>query len=153
MKQNSSAKAEGGTQKPDSSSSPSPLVGEGRGEGAAVKAEGRMQKAEMGAVKADDDVLTVRGRVLDREGKPVAGAEVMAVHYFWKTTHYSVPLTTVKSDEQGQFHLTFHKSQLDVTAPIRPTIQFPSSPGCPILISGWAGSTMGRGNLPQTSQL
>ena len=57
--------------------------------------------------------MTVRGRVLDPEGKPVAGAEVLTVHYFWKTTHYSVPLTTVKSDEQGQFHLAFRKSQLD----------------------------------------
>ena len=85
-----------------------------------TKAEGDGAKLEVGSrsglAKADDDLITVHGQALDPVGKPVAGAEVMAVHWFWKTTRHSIPLTTVKSDEQGQFHLEFHKSQLDPSA-------------------------------------
>ena len=62
---------------------------------------------------ADDDLLSIHGRVLDPQGKPAAGAKVLAVQdYFTAWSHTSVPLVTTKSDEAGRFHLEFRKSEI-----------------------------------------
>jgi protocatechuate 3,4-dioxygenase beta subunit len=61
--------------------------------------------------KADDDLLSVRGRVLDPQGNPVAGADVAAVEPLWKVKHDSLLVAAAKSDEAGRFNLEFHKSQ------------------------------------------
>ena len=58
-----------------------------------------------------DDLLSVNGRVLDPQGKPVAGADVAAVEPLWKATHDSLLVAAAKSDEAGRFNLEFHKSQ------------------------------------------
>ncbi len=58
-----------------------------------------------------DDLLVVRGRVLDPQGKPVAGADVVAVEPLWKVKHDSLLVAATKSDNAGRFNLEFRKSQ------------------------------------------
>ena len=107
-------KAEGETQKSESSSSPSPLAGEGWGEGDAAKSEAGTRKSET-AAKADDDLVTVRGRVVDAQGKPVAGAGVFATYWHYPTEKNPAPVASAKSDQNGRFELTYSKSEFDKT--------------------------------------
>lgn len=60
---------------------------------------------------ADDDLLIVRGRVLDPQGKPLAGADVVASQGFWKVRYTLIPLAATKTDDAGRFRLEFRKSQ------------------------------------------
>jgi beta-lactamase regulating signal transducer with metallopeptidase domain/enterochelin esterase-like enzyme len=68
---------------------------------------------ETGKVRSDD-VLTVRGRVLDPAGKPVAGADVLIVRWFFSDDVDRSALATAKSDAAGNFTIQFLKSQFDV---------------------------------------
>jgi beta-lactamase regulating signal transducer with metallopeptidase domain/protocatechuate 3,4-dioxygenase beta subunit len=61
-----------------------------------------------------DDSLTVRGKVVDPDGKPVAGAEVMAVRWFWNYEGDRGPLAVAKTDEIGRFAISYRKSQFTI---------------------------------------
>jgi RNA polymerase sigma factor (sigma-70 family) len=61
---------------------------------------------------AKDEQLTVHGRVLDPEGKPLEGARVFLPGAVWGGAKGKEPLVDVKSDAEGQFHFTIDRSQL-----------------------------------------
>jgi RNA polymerase sigma factor (sigma-70 family) len=58
----------------------------------------------------DPDVVSVSGRVLDPDGKPLAGAEVFLTRLYYDERYPEDPLAVVKSDEGGGFTLTYKKS-------------------------------------------
>jgi hypothetical protein len=91
--------------------SKTPATADGKGEMKSPAAASR-NKSTQSDRKVDDDLLSVRGRVLDPQGKPVAGAEVLAVQQYWKTWRHVAPLVSTKSDDAGRFHLEFKKSQI-----------------------------------------
>lgn len=92
--------------------SKTPTPAAGKGEMKSPAAAGRNESTQSDR-KADGDLLSVRGRVLDPQGKPVADADVLAVQdYFTAWSHTSVPLVTTESDKAGRFHLEFRKSEI-----------------------------------------
>jgi beta-lactamase regulating signal transducer with metallopeptidase domain len=57
-----------------------------------------------------DDVVWIRGHVLDPQGKPVAGATITTT-----TWPFTSPLSQAKSGPDGAYAISFHKSQFDST--------------------------------------
>ncbi len=57
-----------------------------------------------------DDLVTVRGRVVDPTGKPVAGADVDVLRWYWNLGTPE-PLAVTKADENGRFSVAYRKSQ------------------------------------------
>jgi beta-lactamase regulating signal transducer with metallopeptidase domain/uncharacterized GH25 family protein len=79
-----------------------------------AKSDGGGGKAGTGtAAKVDDDLVTVRGRVVDPSGKPVSGADVLAPYWHYPSEKDPAPLASAKADANGRFELTFRKSQFD----------------------------------------
>ncbi len=76
------------------------------------RSEAQPAKAEP---KKDDAQVEVRGRVLDPDGKPFAGAKLYLHAPNFRDKGYAVRAT---SDDNGRFQLTFAKSEL--TAPDDP---------------------------------
>ena len=58
---------------------------------------------------ADENV--VRGRVLLPDGKPAAGARVLAVRRFWTARFGRRPLASAKTNPNGEFVIRFQKKQ------------------------------------------
>lgn len=61
-------------------------------------------------VAVANDVVRVRGRVLDPDGKPQAGARILAFGNAWETDH---PLSESRSAANGEFEIAFRKSQFE----------------------------------------
>ncbi|HEX2476327.1 MAG TPA: M56 family metallopeptidase, partial [Lacipirellulaceae bacterium] len=57
-----------------------------------------------------DDLVTVRGRVVDPNGRAVPGADVYALRWFWDFGDRK-PLAQVKADGRGRFEILYRKSQ------------------------------------------
>jgi RNA polymerase sigma factor (sigma-70 family) len=79
------------------------------------------------------DVVKVRGRVLDPDGKPIAGAKLYLGHDKPKEAAYPVRAT---SGDDGRFEFTFARSELDkidADAPLPPVLAVAEGRGC-----GWA---------------
>jgi beta-lactamase regulating signal transducer with metallopeptidase domain/protocatechuate 3,4-dioxygenase beta subunit len=85
----------------------SPGRREGRGEGAA-------SATQAASSTPDPDLLTIRGRVLDPAGKPVA-ADVLVLPWFaWYIPSADrLPIAASKSDAAGKFQIQFSKSAYD----------------------------------------
>ena len=81
---------------------------------ARVGAESPNGAASPAAVAADDDRITIPGRVLDPAGKPVAGATVRLVRWYWDPGADRKPLAETRSDQAGHFEITYRKSKLDI---------------------------------------
>ncbi len=64
--------------------------------------------------EVDDELITVRGRVLDSAGTPIGGATVRLVRWYWDPQIEHKPLNEVQSDPAGQFEIRYRKSQFDV---------------------------------------
>ena len=64
------------------------------------------------AAAADDAPITIRGRVLDAAGKPVAGATVCVVRQRFKFESAFRPLSETSSDQEGRFEISYRKSQI-----------------------------------------
>ncbi|HVC97549.1 MAG TPA: carboxypeptidase regulatory-like domain-containing protein, partial [Pirellulales bacterium] len=62
----------------------------------------------------DSDVVTVSGHVLDPQGKPVAGARILAVRTYWEPHIPHSPLAETHSAADGRFTISFRKSQFNV---------------------------------------
>jgi len=104
---------------------PSKSVAQQRSKGPAKANPGSNEKnvtagrgEEKGKI-ASDDVLTVRGRVLDPDGKPVAAADVLIVRQYWSDDVDRSALAAAKSDAAGNFAIQFRKSQFNVDV-VRP---------------------------------
>jgi RNA polymerase sigma factor (sigma-70 family) len=74
---------------------------------------------------ADKGGAEVRGRVLDPDGKPVAGAKLYLGHYGPKDE--LVVSERAKSDADGRFQFTFDKSQLSKAHPEQPIARVPNT--------------------------
>ncbi len=57
-----------------------------------------------------DDTVKVAGRVLDPDGKPLSGAEVLLTRWHWDERYPRDPLATTRSDGEGRFALSYSKS-------------------------------------------
>ena len=79
----------------------------------AVVAEAAAPNADPTAAP-DDDRITIPGRVLDPAGKPVEGATVRLVRWYWDPEVDRKPLAETRSDKAGHFEITYRKSQLDI---------------------------------------
>lgn len=86
---------------------PSVITAESAGE---VRREFVRAPAPAPSVAQDPDVVTVSGRVLDPDGKPLAGAEMFLTRLYYDERYPKDPLAVGKSDEQGAFTLTYKKS-------------------------------------------
>ena len=62
----------------------------------------------------DDDVITIRGNVVDPDGKPAGGAAVHVLRWYWDPTVPKVPLAATTADSDGRFEITYRKSQFNV---------------------------------------
>src|SRR5262245_6391482 len=63
---------------------PSRSVAQQRSNGPGDANRGSTEKAATAKEKIlSDDVLTVRGRVLDPDGKPLAAADILIVRWYW----------------------------------------------------------------------
>jgi beta-lactamase regulating signal transducer with metallopeptidase domain len=60
----------------------------------------------------DDDLVVVRGRVLDPDGKSAA-AKLTAVRFYWDYPGERLPLATAAAGPDGRFEIAFRKSQYD----------------------------------------
>jgi len=58
-----------------------------------------------------DDVIVVRGVVLDPEGQPVAGARVNVLRYYWHGQRSDTPLATSSTNAQGEYVISYRKTQ------------------------------------------
>jgi len=58
----------------------------------------------------EDDLVTVAGKVVDPDGKPLAGATVSALHWWHRLISYP-PLAKTKCDSAGRFTVSFRKSE------------------------------------------
>jgi RNA polymerase sigma factor (sigma-70 family) len=67
--------------------------------------------------KEDKDILTYGGRVLDPNGKPVAGAKLYLLYYTPKDVPVPVRAT---SDKEGRFRFTVAKTEFDTTYSAEP---------------------------------
>jgi RNA polymerase sigma factor (sigma-70 family) len=61
----------------------------------------------------DPDLIEIRGRVVDPEGKPVAGAAVHVVPYSWDGRENVLPLAHLRSGSDGHFQASYRKSQVN----------------------------------------
>ena len=73
------------------------------------------EPAAENAVKAseaeeDQDLITVSGQVVDPEGRPVGGADVSVLRWYWNWGERK-PLGQTKCDEDGRFEIGYRKSQ------------------------------------------
>ncbi|MEN1678504.1 MAG: M56 family metallopeptidase [Planctomycetota bacterium] len=64
---------------------------------------------------ADDDLITVRGRVVKPDGQPAGGVDVYVLRWFWNYGDKK-PLSTTKADAVGRFEISYRKSQFAETA-------------------------------------
>jgi len=60
----------------------------------------------------DHDLITIRGRVVDPQGKMFAGADVYALRWYWNFGK-PAPLAKVKSNDAGVFEISYRKSQFN----------------------------------------
>jgi 5-hydroxyisourate hydrolase-like protein (transthyretin family) len=58
------------------------------------------------------DDMTVRGQVLQPDGKPAAGAKVSARRTYWTSNVKWRPLAATIADAEGRFELSYRRSQL-----------------------------------------
>jgi beta-lactamase regulating signal transducer with metallopeptidase domain/protocatechuate 3,4-dioxygenase beta subunit len=58
----------------------------------------------------EDDAITVRGQVLDPDGKPVPDADVHVLRWYWNFGDHK-PLASTTADANGRFTISYHKSQ------------------------------------------
>ncbi len=63
---------------------------------------------------ADDEKITVRGRVLDAAGQPAAGATVRLARIYWDPSIEHKPLNETTTDQAGRFEIAYRKSQFNV---------------------------------------
>lgn len=56
----------------------------------------------------DEDLITVRGQVVDPQGRPVDGADVYVLRWYWNWGKRK-PLGHTKSDEDGRFEISYRK--------------------------------------------
>ncbi len=68
-------------------------------------------KAATPPAPADDDLVTVRGTVLDPSGQPRGGVAVAAVRWYWGLDDPRTPLSTTTTDGAGQFSISYRKAQ------------------------------------------
>ena len=66
------------------------------------------------AAAANDDPITISGRVLDPAGNPLAGATVRLLRTYWDPEIEHKPLAETTSDDQGHFEIGYRKSQFNV---------------------------------------
>jgi RNA polymerase sigma factor (sigma-70 family) len=88
------------------------------------------------------DVVKVRGRVLDPDGKPLDGAKVYLGHDKPKEGTYPVRAT---SGDDGRFEFTFARSELDkidADAPLPPVLAIAEGRGCDWAKVGSAGEEL-----------
>jgi protocatechuate 3,4-dioxygenase beta subunit len=85
---------------------------------AAVPPDQKAERPAAAPAKDSPDSATVSGRVLDPDGKPIAGAKVYLWHYGPKD---EVAVSErAKSDADGRFQFTFPRSQLSKAHPDQP---------------------------------
>ena len=107
-----------------------PAPADGKGEMKSPAAAGRNESTQSDR-KADDELLSISGRVLDPAGKPAAQANVEIVQpcrSFWKK---AATLAAGKTNDGGQFRLEFRKSELAAAGfePRNPAALVASLPG------------------------
>ncbi|HEX4792479.1 MAG TPA: hypothetical protein VH370_01740 [Humisphaera sp.] len=71
------------------------------------------QTLPSGSLKPDDDQVRVRGRVLDPDGKPLAGARLVTAPDWWQAYDQQlrpVVQTVTQSGADGRFEISFSKS-------------------------------------------
>jgi protocatechuate 3,4-dioxygenase beta subunit len=73
------------------------------------------QTAEGAASEEGDDLIAVRGRVVDPEGRPVGGADVYVLRWYSKWGERK-PLGQTRSDPDGRFEISYRKSQFRETS-------------------------------------
>ncbi len=78
-----------------------------------VAAAGEARAVQAQPVQPDEDLLTVRGTVLNPDGKPFGGAQVVVARWYWNGKDPKVPLSKTKSDASGEFEISFRKSQFE----------------------------------------
>ena len=107
-----------------------PVPADGKGEMKTPAAAGRDHSAQSDR-KADDDLFSVNGRVLDPAGKPAAGADVEIVQSCRSVWKKAATLVAGKTDDAGRFRLEFRKSELAAAGfePRNPAALVASMPG------------------------
>ncbi|HEX5443655.1 MAG TPA: carboxypeptidase regulatory-like domain-containing protein [Pirellulales bacterium] len=70
------------------------------------------QPPSAGAAASPDAILTVRGRVLDPDGKPFVGATIYALGYYWAPEVERLPLTESTSGADGRFKISYRNPKL-----------------------------------------
>ncbi|HEX4792478.1 MAG TPA: M56 family metallopeptidase [Humisphaera sp.] len=76
---------------------------------------GDEQKTPGANPTADADLVRVRGRVLDPEGKPFAGARVVTAPNWWPIPgDHPAVLSAASSGADGRFEISFKKSQVNL---------------------------------------
>ena len=73
------------------------------------------QTAEGAAREEGDDLIAVRGRVVDPEGRPVGGADVYVLRWYSKWDERK-PLGQTRSGPDGRFEISYRKSQFRETS-------------------------------------
>jgi protocatechuate 3,4-dioxygenase beta subunit len=63
--------------------------------------------------REDPDLVEIRGRVVDPEGKPVSGAAIHVVPYSWEGRENVVPLAHTQSGPDGRFQSSYRISQIN----------------------------------------
>ena len=63
---------------------------------------------EASEAQEDEDLITVRGQVVDPQGRPVDGADVYVLRWYWNWGKRK-PLGRTKSDENGRFEISYRK--------------------------------------------
>lgn len=91
----------------EAAGAPSIVAAEFKGE---AERESVAEAAPASNTAQDPDVVTVSGRVLDPDGKPLAGAEMLLTRLYYDERLPKDPLAVGKSDERGAFTLTYRKS-------------------------------------------
>ncbi len=62
----------------------------------------------------DGEAWTFKGRVVDPEGKPFAGATVYAARWYWNDDDERKPLDRATTNAEGRFRVSYRKSQMNV---------------------------------------
>jgi hypothetical protein len=73
---------------------------------------GIAQERRAPEVEEDSDLVHIRGRVMDPDGKPVAGAAILVLPYSVVGVEKAEPLGRWESGRDGRFGITFRKSQI-----------------------------------------